>query len=131
MSLNYPLVNKNLSKKPSQNIKNKYPITIPQDFNFKKNINLEDLFGSIFFKSKNNYQKKFDGNEVVEEALQIGKRIKTESEEHHKDKAYIKFSDELVQNTQISARNNYIENISRKFKLGLHENFKAELIKSS
>ena len=131
MSLNYPLVNKNLSKKPSQNNKNKYPITIPQDFNFNKNINLEDLFGSIFFKSKNNYQKKFDGNEVVEEALQIGKRIRTESEEHHKDKAYIKFSDELVQNTQISARNNYIENISRKFKLGLHENFKAELIKSS
>ena len=131
MSINNPSVNKNLSKRKSIKIKDKKPQrTISSDFQFKQHINLEDLFGGIFFGNKGN-RKKFDGNDIIKEALQIGKRIKTESQEHNKDNAYIKFSDELVLNTQISARNNYIENISRKFKMGLHENFRDELIKCS
>ena len=131
MSINNPSVNKSLQKRKSIKFKNGKPQrTISSDFHFKKQINLEDLFGGIFFSSKGS-RKKFDGKDVIEEALQIGKRIKTESQEHSKDNTYIKFSDELVLHTQISARNNYIENISRKFKMGLHENFRDELIKCS
>jgi len=131
MSINNPSMNKNSSKRKSIKIKDKRPQrTISTDFHFKQHINLEDLFGGIFFSSKGS-KKKFDGNDIIKEALQIGKRIKTESQEHNKDNTYIKFSDELVLNTQISARNNYIENISRKFKMGLHENFRDELIKCS
>ena len=131
MSINYPSLHKNLSKRKSIKIKDKKPQrTISSDFHFNQHVNLEDLFGGIFFSTKGG-RKKFDGTDIIKEALQIGKRIKTESQEHNKDNAYIKFSDELVLNTQISARNNYIENISRKFKMGLHENFKEELVKCS
>ena len=131
MSINYPLLNKNISKKKSFKIKENYPRTISSDFHSKKHINLDDLFGGIFFSTKSKNQKKFNGNEIMKEALQIGKRLKTESTAKTKEATYIKYADELIQNTQISARNNYIENISQKFKLNLHNNFKTSLIQST
>ena len=108
MSINYPLLNKNISKKKSVKFKEKknYPRTISSDFHSKKRINLEDLFGGIFFKNNNKNQKKFSGKEAIKEALNIGNRIKTESAAKNLDTSYIKYADELVQNTQISARNN-------------------------
>ena len=133
MSINYPLLNKNISKKKSVKFKEKknYPRTISSDFHSKKRINLEDLFGGIFFKNNNKNQKKFSGKEAIKEALNIGNRIKTESAAKNLDTSYIKYADELVQNTQISARNNYIENISKKFKLSLNNDFKNTLVKST
>ena len=90
MSINNPSVNKSLQKRKSIKFKNGKPQrTISSDFHFKKQINLEDLFGGIFFSSKGS-RKKFDGKDVIKEALQIGKRIKTESQEHSKDNTYIK-----------------------------------------
>ena len=132
MSKNYPLLNKSISKNYSSKSKeNKnYPRTISSDFHSKKKINLEDLFGGMFFKNNKNH-KKFNGNEAIKEALNIGKRLKTESTAKNLDNSYIKYADELVQNTQISARNNYIENISQKFKLSLHNDFKKTLLKST
>ena len=131
MSINYPLLHKNISKKKALNLKeNNKQRTKSSDYHSKKRINLDDIFGGIFFKNNKN-QKKFSGNDIIKEALKIGKRIKTESEEKNKDTLYIKFADELIQNTQISARNNYIENISKKFKLALHNNFTNTLIIST
>ena len=131
MSINYPLLHKNISKKKALNLKeNNKQRTKSSDYHSKQKINLDDIFGGIFFKNNKN-QKKFSGNDIIKEALKIGKRIKTESEEKNKDTLYIKFADELTQNTQISARNNYIENISKKFKLALHNNFTNTLIIST
>ena len=131
MSINYPLLNKTIAKKKTLRLKENNPRTISSDFHSKKHINLDDLFGGFFFNSRKRNYKKFCGNDIMKEALQIGKRLKTESIAKSKESTYIKYADELIQNTQISARNNYIENISQKFKLDLHNNFKMELIKST
>ena len=131
MSINYPLLNKTITKKKTLRIKENNPKTISSDFRSKKHINLDDLFGGFFYNTRNKNHKKFSGNDIMKEALQIGKRLKTESKAKSKESTYIKYADELIQNTQISARNNYIENISQKFKLNLHNNFKNELIKST
>ena len=131
MSINYPLLQKNISKKKTFNSKdNKHQRTISSNFHSKKKINLEDIFGGIFFKRGKN-QKRFDGNDIMKEALNIGKRITAESIQQNKDDSYIKYADELIQNTQISARSNFIENISKKFKLRLHNDFTNTLIKST
>ena len=53
MSINNPSTNKNLSKRKSIKIKDKKPQrTISSDFHFKQHVNLEDLFGGIFFSNK-------------------------------------------------------------------------------
>jgi hypothetical protein len=131
MSINYPLLNKTIAKKKTLSLKENNPRTISSDFHSKKHINLDDLFGGFFFNSRKKNYKRFCGNDIMKEALQIGKRLKTDSIAKSKESTYIKYADELIQNTQISARNNYIESISQKFKLDLHDNFKMELIKST
>ena len=131
MSINYPLLNKTIAKKKTLRLKENNPRTISSDFHSKKHINLDDLFGGFFFNSRKKNFKRFCGNDIMKEALQIGKRLKTDSIAKSKESTYIKYADELIQNTQISARNNYIESISQKFKLDLHDNFKMELIKST
>ena len=131
MSINYPLLTKNISKKKALAQKeNNNQRTISSDYHSKKRINLDDLFGGLFFKGSKKLQK-LDGKEIMNEALKIGTRIKTQSAAQNKDSSYIKYTDELIQNTQVSARSNYIENISKKFKLNLHNNFTENLIKST
>ena len=131
MSINYSLSKNNSKKNTLKSRDNKYQWTISSDSNSKKRINLEDLFGGLFFKNKNKNINKFNGNDIIKQALKIGERIKTESAIQSKEGSYIKYTDELIQNTQISARSNYIENLSQKFKLNLHNNFKNSLIKST
>ena len=104
------------------------------DSKIHKNIDLDDVY-DVF--SNTGKREKLNGTSIMNEALEIGERIKTDYKKNQEQKNNIllpynvKFKDQLVRNTQDSARTNYIENLSQKFKFNLNNNFKENLYKSN
>ena len=132
MSINYPLLDKSLKKK---NIIKKNINTISSSYRQSK-IDLDDIYEGILFTTKNKFHKKFSGKTIMNEAIKIGKKFITEnsSKEKEKDKekkSNYKYVDEIIQDTHLAARNNYVEKLSENFKINLRNNFKDILIKST
>ena len=136
MSINYPLLDKSLQKKTKLQTKSKTLYTIPSSYHPKK-IDLDEIYEGILFENKNKHHKKFNGKNIMDEALNIGKKIMTEYsvEEKEKNNKVLNFKyvyvDEIIQDAHFTARNNYVGKISENFKLNLRENFKDILMKST
>ena len=130
MSINYPLLDKSLQKK---NIIKKNINTISSSYRQSK-IDLDDIYEGILFTSKNKFHKKFSGKTIMNEAIKIGKKFITENSSKEKEKekkSNYKYVDEIIQDTHLAARNNYVEKLSENFKINLRNNFKDILIKST
>ena len=128
MSINYPLLDKSLQKK---NIIKKNITTISSSYRQSK-IDLDDIYEGILFTSKNKFHKKFSGKTIMNEAIKIGKKFITENSSKEKEKkSNYKYVDEIIQDTHLAARNNYVEKLSENFKINLRNNFKDILIKST
>ena len=134
MSINYPLLDKSLQKKTKLQTKSKTLYTIPSSYHPKK-IDLDEIYEGILFENKNKHHKKFNGKNIMDEALNIGKKIMTEYSVEEKEKnnkvLNFKYVDEIIQDAHFTARNNYVEKISENFKLNLRKNFKDILMKST
>ena len=136
MSINYPLLDKSLQKKKNSKIKqtSKKLYTISSSYHPKK-IDLDEIYGGILFQNKNKSHKKFNGKNIMNEAINIGKKILTEysvKEKEKNNKVFnFKYVDEIIQDAHFTARNSYVEKLSENFKLNLRKNFKDILIKST
>ena len=136
MSINYPLLDKSLQKKSNSKIKqtSKKLYTISSSYHPKK-IDLDEIYGGILFQNKNKSHKKFNGKNIMNEAINIGKKILTEysvKEKEKNNKVFnFKYVDEIIQDAHFTARNSYVEKLSENFKLNLRKNFKDILIKST
>ena len=131
MSINYPLLDKSLLKKSLTKSQIKNNLTISTSYH-PKHINLDDIYEGLLFSDKGKSHKKFSGNKIMNEALNIGEKIYTKTAENKiRNKVDFKYVDEIIQSTHLTARNNYIEKLSQNFKLSLRKNFRDILIKST
>ena len=132
MSINYPLLDNSLKKKPKNQPKQKITNTISSSYHPKR-INLDDIYEGILFPNKNKSHKKFSGKTIMNEALTIGKKMTTENSKKDKDNPTLnlKYVDEIIEDAHSIARNNYVEKLSENFKVNLRKNFKDILMKST
>ena len=132
MSINYPLLDNSLKKKPKNQPKQKITNTISSSYHPKR-INLDDIYEGILFPNKNKSHKKFSGKTIMNEALTIGKKMTTENSKKDKDNPTLnlKYVDEIIEDAHSIARNNYVEKLSENFKINLRKNFKDILMKST
>ena len=132
MSINYPLLDNSLKKKPKNKPKQKFTNTISSSYHPKR-INLDEIYEGILFPNKNKSHKKFNGKTIMNEALNIGKKMDTENTKREKDNPTLNFKyvDEIIEDAHLIARNNYVEKLSENFKVNLRKNFKDILIKST
>ena len=125
-------------KKPIHHKKNISKQEKKQNFSLDakiyKKFEIDDIFNANVF-SNNVKNEKLNGKSIMKEALQIGERVKTDCKKNKELENNVlypyncKFTDQLILNTQDSARSNYIENLSHKFKYDLNNKFKENLIK--
>ena len=132
MSINYPLLDNSLKKKPKNQPKQKITNTISSSYHPKR-INLDDIYEGILFPNKNKSHKKFSGKTIMNEALNIGKKMSTENSKKDRDNPTLnlKYVDEIIEDAHSIARNNYVEKLSENFKVNLRKNFKDILMKST
>ena len=133
MSINYPLLDKSLKK---SKIKSKPKTINTRSSSYHpKNINLDEIYEGLLFSNTNKFHKKFSGRTIMNEALNIGKKITTEISEKDDNKINktlnYKYVDEIIENAHFAARNNYVEKLSENFKINLRNNFKNILMKST
>ena len=119
----FPIIHINKSKKNKLKLKDDYLRTISNNNLSGRKFDLDEIFGGLFLDKKFEKQELINGQELMEEALTIGNKIKRTSTSGNSKK----FSKLIAITAQNNARDNFIKSISINYKSRLHQNFKKNL----